>query len=111
MMSEFNKNFPVDGTSALRAWDEESARTRIIEFPERACRPRHAKVEDTDDVRVNPLNTFAHVITDHLGESEMVRSLRYGTCAGKAVGKLTSLQAAGASIAFFVFFVGTLLFM
>ena len=93
-MSNSVKNFPIEGTAALRVEEGAVERTQIIAFPGHERRPLHAKPE-----------------TPAMEQSEMVNSLRHGTCKGKAVGRMTSLQAAGASLFFFVFLMGTLLFV
>ena len=109
-MSNSMKNFPVEGTAALRVDDTAAEPTRIISFPAHARRPLHAKPKSTvsDDGMINKVlgNDSSAILN-----GEMTSSLRNGTCKGKAVGGLTSLQAAGASLVFFVFLMGTLLFV
>lgn len=109
-MSNYAKNFPVEGTAALRVDAETVERTQIIAFPGQARRPLHAKQEDL--ASENKLrNVLSSRFADVIERSDMIGSLRFGTCKGKAVGGLTSLQAAGASLVFFVFLMGTLLFV
>lgn len=109
-MKDSAKRFPVDGTAALRIDDAVREQTQIIAFPAQPHRPLHAKPEAAAATD-NPLAAVGSRLAEAVSESEMVRSLRHGTCAGKAVGRMTSLQAAGASLVFFVFLMGTLLFV
>lgn len=109
-MSNSVKNFPIEGTAALRVEEGAVERTQIIAFPGHERRPLHAKPETPASE-----GTMRGFLTDKFASmvdrSEMASSLRHGTCKGKAVGRMTSLQAAGASLFFFVFLMGTLLFV
>lgn len=109
-MSNSVKNFPIEGTAALRVEEGAVERTQIIAFPGHTRRPLHAKPETpASEGTVHGL--LIGKLASAMEQSEMMSSLRYGTCKGKAVGRMTSLQAAGASLFFFVFLMGTLLFV
>ncbi len=109
-MSNSVKNFPIEGTAALRVEEGAVERTQIIAFPGHERRPLHAKPE-TPAAEGSMRGFLAGKLASAMEQSEMVSSLRHGTCKGKAVGRMTSLQAAGASLFFFVFLMGTLLFV
>ena len=108
-MSDTTKKFPVDGTAALRIDSPALEQTRIIAFPKRTRRALHAKPESP--VADGGFESLRNRVSNIVAESGMISSLRHGTSSGKAVGGLTSLQAAGASLFFFVFLMGTLLFV
>ena len=108
-MSNFESNFPVDGSSALRAETLSPASTRIISFSESSKHPRHAKLKEPSNADAG--HAFFTTISSFLCKGEMISALRYGSCAGKPSGRMSSLQAAAAALAFFVFFLGTLLFI
>ena len=109
-MSNSMKNFPVEGTAALRAENTAAEPTRIISFPAHARRPLHAKPQ-SDDSDSGLINGVLGKASSAILDGETASCLRNGTCKGEAVGGLTSLQAAGASLVFFVFLMGTLLFV
>lgn len=109
-MSNSVKNYPIEGTAALRVEEGAVERTQIIAFPGHERRPLHAKPE-TPAAEGSMRGLLAGKLASAMEQSEMVNSLRHGTCKGKAVGRMTSLQAAGASLFFFVFLMGTLLFV
>lgn len=108
-MSNFESNFPVDGSSALRVETIRPASTRIISFPESGKHPRHAKIKEPSNA--DSRHALFTTVSSFLCKGEMISALRYGSCAGKSSGRMSSLQAAGAALAFFVFFLGTLLFI
>ena len=109
-MSESIKKYPVNGSSALNVCESETAITRIIDFPKRSGHPLHAD-PDQDLSLLDDPRTFREVIASKLWNGPMMSSLRYGSCAGKSTGRMSSLQAGGAALGFFVFFMGTLLFV
>lgn len=107
-MKDRANRFPVDGSSALRLYDE-SAATRIIDFPLERRRPLHARRDDAleaDRLDSRPAHRLARKAMD----SEMVDSLLHGTCAGKSLNKVTPLQAAGICLFFFFAMLATLPF-
>lgn len=108
-MSDTTKKFPVDGTAALRIDGPALEQTHIIAFPEHARHALHAKPEPS--VAGGDLNPLRNRMSSLVAKTDMINSLRNGTSSGKAVGGLTSFQAAGASLFFFVFLMGTLLFV
>ncbi len=109
-MSEYTNRYPVNGSSALNVYEPAPAETRIIDFPKRAGRPLHADPNQDLSLLDEP-QTLREAISARLWEGPMMSSLRYGSCAGQSTGRMTSLQAGAAALGFFVFFMGTLLFV
>ena len=107
-MNNRANRFPVDGSSALRI--DRDPETRIIDFPSNHRRPLHAREEELlSEERTSA--SFDHPLIRKAMESEMIDSLRHGTCAGKPMNKVTSLQAAGICLFFFFSMLSTLLFV
>lgn len=108
-MSEARKKYPVIGSLALDAQPRCNESTHIISFPVKA----HYAETHTPEITGNMVDLVAisNECRTALFNGEMTRTLREGTCKGKPVGGLTSIQAAGAALFTFVFFMGMLLFM
>ncbi|MEE0844867.1 MAG: hypothetical protein U0L71_01575 [Eggerthellaceae bacterium] len=109
-MAESTNSYPVNGSSALSVDSYAPAKTHIIDFPAKAKRPLHDDPEQ-DLFLLDKDRSVLSIVADRFWQGEMMHALRYGTCAGKATGRMSSRQAAAAALGFFVFFMGTLLFV
>lgn len=109
-MGKIAHDYPVNGSSALSVKEYAPAQTHIISFPHTEKRPLHAD-PNQDLTALDEQPTLRELLSERIWSGEMMHALRYGTCAGKASGRMTSVQAAGAALGFFVFFMGTLLFV
>lgn len=110
-MGEFAKSYPVNGSSALSVDECAPAQTCIISFTNARKQPLHADPNQDLFLLEDNAISLRQRVADRFWSGEMMHALRYGTCAGKATGRMSSVQAAAASLAFFVFFMGTLLFV
>ena len=112
-MAEFETEYPINGSNALKPSSDAYAHgARIIAFP------GLANSQGTQQHTVAPneyeqANAYYHVeslFTQPLSERTIVRSLKNGSLAGKAYGRVSRLEAvAGGAIlavaSFFLLFV------